>query len=528
MGFLGLKRLMSMRRERKRRRRQIQARNGSIASIPQKKDSLCLEGHPHGGKRSRHSGPNLSEDIWFHIHSLVPIRYAARSASVSRMFLRSWRSRPKLTLSKETLGVKRNGRGKGDVARCFTSRVDQILKNHSGIGVKTLELEIPYYCNVNDCHLNSWLQIAITPGIEEVTLLRHDAKAEYKFPCSLLFAGRGSSIRFLYLLNCAFHPPVGFDCLRSLTKLYLSEVRITDDELGCLISKCFALEQLQLRECSDLICLKIPFCLERLSFLSVQDCDMLEVIESKAPNLSTIRLYCDPIHLSFGESSQVNYLRFGFSTCKPNCFSYAITKLPSAVPSLETLVITSINERVNTPMVADKFVNLKYLDIYLSGDSKAFYPAYDYLSLVSFLNASPVLETFILHNDVKNESVFEDVSNLRRMLGHEHNMLKEVQINGFCSAKSMVELTCHILENATSLEILTVDTLNNDYNEGVDGNISRCCAHNTYDITRDMILEAHRALNVFKKYVLGRVPSTVKLNLGELCSRCHAVDTKLS
>lgn len=47
-------------------------------------------------------------------------------------------------------------------------------------------------------------------------------------------------------------------------------------------------------------------------------------------------------------------------------------------------------------MVADKFLNLKYLGIYLGGDYEAFSPAYDYLSLVSFLDASPALETFIL------------------------------------------------------------------------------------------------------------------------------------
>jgi hypothetical protein len=45
-------------------------------------------------------------------------------------------------------------------------------------------------------------------------------------------------------------------------------------------------------------------------------------------------------------------------------------------------------------MVADKFLNLKCLEIHIC--AKAFSPAYDYLSLVSFLDASPALETFIL------------------------------------------------------------------------------------------------------------------------------------
>jgi hypothetical protein len=52
-------------------------------------------------------------------------------------------------------------------------------------------------------------------------------------------------------------------------------------------------------------------------------------------------------------------------------------------------------QRVNIPMAADKFLNLKCLQIYLGGYG-ALPPSYDYLCLVSFLDASPALETFIL------------------------------------------------------------------------------------------------------------------------------------
>lgn len=48
----------------------------------------------------------------------------------------------------------------------------------------------------------------------------------------------------------------------------------------------------------------------------------------------------------------------------------------------------------NTPMLPTKFPYLKYLSISLIGLTNS--PAYDYLSLVSFLAASPLLETFFL------------------------------------------------------------------------------------------------------------------------------------
>ncbi|TKW06092.1 hypothetical protein SEVIR_7G219200v4 [Setaria viridis] len=451
----------------------------------------------------------------------MPLRDAARAACVSRIFLDSWRCYPKLTFSNKTLGLKRSNRRRADIARDFTSTVDHILKNHSGIGLKGLRLEAHDYCKVKS-YINSWLQIAITRGIEEVSLL---VPSHYNFPCSVLSDGRGNSIRDLYLTHCAFRPTVGIDCLRSLTKLHLYYVCITGDELGCLLSSSFALERLELRYCNELIILKIPFCLERLSFLMVYECEMLQMIESKAPNLSTFRFWVGPVQLSFGDSSQLKHLDVNFSS-KNNSCSYVITKLPSIVPHLETLTISSSIEMVNTPVVANKFFHLKYLEINLCGAFKAFSP-YDYFSLVSFLDVSPVLETFILSVQqfvMKHDSVFEYASYMRQMPAHKHHRLKNVQIIGFCSAKSMVELTCHILENAPSLECLTVDTV---YDEEDDDNTGRCSVRKNGrcgPLTRDMILEADKALEAIRRNILGKVPSTVKLNVREPCSRCHYIE----
>ncbi|CAL5069504.1 unnamed protein product [Urochloa decumbens] len=510
MGLLLLNRFMSM--QERKRRRQIQGRHGSIASGARQKNSLCQEDeHSQFCKRPSYSGPNLPEDILCHIHSLMSLRDAARAACVSRAFLCSWRCYPKLTFSNKTLGLKRNGRRRRDIARDFTSTVDHILKKHSGIGLKGLRLEVHDNCNV-ESYINSWLQIAITPGIEEVSLL---VQSYYNFPCSLLSDGRGKSIQDLYLTLCAFRPMIATDCLRSLKKLHLYEVCITGDELGCLLSSSFALERLELRYCNELICIKIPFCLERLSFLKVYACKMLQMIESKAPNLSTFRFLGDPIQLSLGDLSQLKHLNVKFSSMISSC-SYIITKLPSIVPHLETLTVSSFSEGVNNPVVANKFFHLKYLEINFGGGFEAFSPAYDYMSLVSFLD---------VHQDAMNhDSVFEYASYMRQMPEHKHNRLKNVLIIGFCSAKSMVELTCHVLENTPSLECLTLDTV---YDEEDDDKTGRCSVRTTDrcgPLTKHMILEAHKALEAIRRYILGKVPSTVKLNVREPCRRCHCVE----
>ncbi|KAL6651916.1 hypothetical protein ACP70R_010841 [Stipagrostis hirtigluma subsp. patula] len=240
---------------------------------------------------------------------------------------------------------------------------------------------------------------------------------------------------------------------------------------------------------------EIPFWLERFSYLKVYRCKTLQLIESTTPNLSTFDFIGDPVQLSLGESSQVKNLHVGYSR-HDSIVSYAITRLPSIVPHLETLTISSIGE-------------------------------------TSFLDVSPVLETFILSvkrwdDMVQHDSDSGEFSHMRQIPEHKHDKLKNVLINGFYSGKNMVNLTCHILEKATSLVSLTLDTI---FNEDADGDISRCCVQKTGEcipISRAMILEAHKALSAVKRYILGRVPSTVKLNVGEPCSRCHAIDVKLS
>jgi hypothetical protein len=101
------------------------------------------------------------------------------------------------------------------------------------------------------------------------------------------------------------------------------------------------------------------------------------------------------------------------------------------------------------------------------------------------------------------------------MTGHRHNNLKDVSISGFCSAKSMVELTRHILENAPSLERLVLDPSASEV---------RCCSDEStscYPISRRMVTEARRARLAVEKYILESVPYTVEFTVVEPCTQCH-------
>nr|XP_015612547.1 uncharacterized protein LOC4347493 [Oryza sativa Japonica Group] len=509
MGMLLLSRLMPTRRPRRRRPHKSR-RSGLIAKSAKRKRSHCQQDDDdsQGGKRMRNSVPTLPEDIWCHIHSLMPMRDAARVACVSRAFLSSWRCHPNLTFNERTLGLDEYV-----FETDFISKVDHILEKHSGIGVKTFNLQVPYELDVCD-HVDHWLQFAITPRIEELNLMLYGTVQEYNFPCSLLSDGIANYIRFLDLGHCAFRPTVELGSWRSLKRLCLSFVHITGDELGCVLSNLFALEWLELIYCDKIASLKIPCTLQQLSYLKVSECSRMRVIESKAPKVSNFYFTGYKVKLSLGEWLRVKEL----CMLSSHLVCYACANLPSMMSNLETLSICSLDEVVNTPMLTTKFLYLKYLSISLSGLTVS--PSYDYFSLVSFLDASPFLETFFLaisKEQMKRESKFRDSSHMRQIQEHRHEHLKSVTIIGFCSAKSLVELTCHILENAVSLECLTLNTTlgfasRSEHSPGT-----------CFPMGKAVLMGVPKALSAIQTYIVGKVPSTVRLNVMEPCNLCNGI-----
>lgn len=475
-----------MYREREQRFRQI--RGGLTSSKDLRDDDI------HDGKKRGYSETDLSEDIWCHIHSLLTLRDAARAACVSHAFQRAWKCYPKLIFDSETLGPLWDDMD-------FSSRVDHILKKHSGIGVKTFELDFSSYYKPNAFkYLDRWLQIAVKPGIEKLTLVMPKNEAACtNFPCPVLSDGNGSSIWYLHIVDCAFRPTVRLGCLSSLTVLHLDCVQITGDELGCLLSNSVALEQLKLRRCSEITYLEIPVWLQSLSYLQVLECDRLQMLKIEAPNICSLHFTtCDQVEVALTESLRLKNLEM--LSCRLLC--YAREELPFILPNLETLSIRSRREVLNATMafLPSKFLHLKCLSICIT-------EAYDYLSLASFLIGAPSLESFKLSVLIRpqciDELLCEDPPHLRQVRGYRHDKLRSVKISRFYSSKSLVELTSHILENSSSMECLTLDTTDGVF-RCCDGRPAKC-----FCLGRSM--EAHKAVLVIGKYIEGKVPSTVKM-----------------
>uniref|UniRef100_K3YXW6 At1g61320/AtMIF1 LRR domain-containing protein n=1 Tax=Setaria italica TaxID=4555 RepID=K3YXW6_SETIT len=121
-----------------------------------------------------------------------------------------------------------------------------------------------------------------------------------------------------------------------------------------------------------------------------------------------------------------------------NSSFYGRTELPSSMPNLRSLDINSST--------------LSFWVLVLGRDL-------DYFFLVSFLDASPSLEVFILiFQFMEHKSIFVDPSGLRKIRERPYDKVKQVNIINFTSERTLVELACHILESATSLKRLTVYT----------------------------------------------------------------------
>ncbi|KAL6659915.1 hypothetical protein ACP70R_002037 [Stipagrostis hirtigluma subsp. patula] len=119
-------------------------------------------------------------------------------------------------------------------------------------------------------------------------------------------------------------------------------------------------------------------------------------------------------------------------------------------------------------------------------------------------------------------SIFADPSDLRRIPEQHNHNLKSVKIDGFSSARSLVELACHVLERSTSLECLTLESPHSSWSQrcSESHNISCMCC----PLPIDVIMEARRAILAVRTYIEPRVPSKVKLSVLGPCNRCHVVD----
>jgi hypothetical protein len=252
-------------------------------------------------------------------------------------------------LADRTLGL--TDKKSEEIETNLIDKVDRILENHyrNGVKVKTLDLDLFGYNNINASYLDRWLHISVKSGIEVLNLIMYPFMDDsyYSFPSSVLSdTAAASSIQSIFLMYCAFRPTSTLGCLKRLKSLDLSMVRITDEGLGHLLSKCFALERLVVNGCTGIIFLRIPCTLQHLKILHITTCETMQVIEIDAPKLCTLYYSGGPlVEISIKNSSQLKNVSFWFNYLfAPGILSYARARLPSITPNVESLTLRSHKE----------------------------------------------------------------------------------------------------------------------------------------------------------------------------------------
>ncbi|RLM59148.1 hypothetical protein C2845_PM18G06040 [Panicum miliaceum] len=161
-------------------------------------------------------------------------------------------------------------------AKNLIDRIGHIIRNHSGIGVKTLKVDVRHCGKVITAqHLDIWLQATIRSGTLEISVeLPQHYSPEYNLRCSHLSCA-GSSLQSISLFSCAFQPTLRIGYLKSLKSVCLNLVHTTGEELGCIFSSTVSLGYIQLTSCNEITFLNIPSHLQALSTLKVFICTSL-------------------------------------------------------------------------------------------------------------------------------------------------------------------------------------------------------------------------------------------------------------
>lgn len=221
--------------------------------------------------------------------------------------------------------------------RKFIDNVNTVLQQHKGQLVDTLEVKIEFSSMLVN-HLNNWVRFATTHYTKNLTfdlaMVEFGGRNDhYIFPFELLDMEAISRLEHMQLSFVSLELPSQFNGWPNLKKLDLHLLHISRKDLQDMLSSSPSLEWLSLVRChlNDELKFDRPF--TRLIYLQVAHCQITK-IQIHAVNLKTFiyRGLQLPLDLSHAkELETVNITFFGVT------FEYALTVLPSVLPSVQNL-----------------------------------------------------------------------------------------------------------------------------------------------------------------------------------------------
>ncbi|CAH9134736.1 unnamed protein product [Cuscuta epithymum] len=344
----------------------------------------------------------------------------------------------------------------------FITAVTQILKLYTGPKLDTFEVTFPLDDD-SASNVDEWIRFAVQQEANQLKIdcgpRSNSVCSYYTFPLHLLPDGKTSPLKHLSLklceLSCVPNYAIKFN---SLVTLYIGHTRINQVTLDSILSGCVNLEFLRIHRCYVPETCCITGALSRLKRLIIEDCHDYGLIAlNSLPELTTFEYMGPEKKFTLLGLPSLDKMYFRFMNYSFVGTSYVCNRLAEDVSHLQTLsLFLAPLEEPPMPASRTPFKFLKNLELFI-----IISPNYDLFTIVHILNASPVLQKFLLsvcpnHNrKTKTSGVFDNKC--------IHFHLKEVEICGFSDRINCMELAVYLLDSAVALERMLINFHRREY-----------------------------------------------------------------
>jgi hypothetical protein len=234
----------------------------------------------------------------------------------------------------------------------FVTRVNTVLRQHSGTGVERMEIKFRLHSKHAD-HIDRWVNFAIASkakefvidlsGLSKVAFFRklpYEKKRivgeePYNLTSQFFSPSNGLHLQCLELIAVSLHLPSDFKGFLNLKSLSLVDVSITDEDVECMLSKCNLLEFFEISYCRMVTSIRMLHPMNRFKHLVVHICPKLQEIELNC-SPTTLKYAGDVVPLIFASTPRLKNIDV---VTDQSALSYIVTGFPSTLPSLETLTL---------------------------------------------------------------------------------------------------------------------------------------------------------------------------------------------
>ncbi|XP_059312762.1 putative F-box/FBD/LRR-repeat protein At4g00315 [Lycium ferocissimum] len=242
--------------------------------------------HEFGGRQDIIS--NLPIEIIRQIHSLLPLKDAARISILSHLWRNIWVSNPNIHLDETDFGANfykysDTDKDKRDAFLIYLQK--SLVNRHKceyDCAVDTLYLRITVEDSIDEFLVENWIDFALQNKVKTLRLILRTTYSEWFELCNIEFIAATLvelKLEYCEIIDCSFMLP-------SLKSLFLDDVCIDDDDFNDLIAGCPRIEKLEI-VCPATVCTMV-LSNPRLKFFGLHFpcCDSNVLIESK--NLETL------------------------------------------------------------------------------------------------------------------------------------------------------------------------------------------------------------------------------------------------